>query len=177
LRNYTYKSALFFAILVLLSTAYAQEKAPTFYLPTLEGDNFFASELYGEQAKEPKVSVISFSASWCAPCQKEIRALDSLSIMFPEIGFYLIDYKEKKEAVQKWKNRLQTNIPILLDIYGLTAKKFGMAQSGESGNITVTLPTLFVMNKRGEIIYSHSGYEDKYAKTLKELLKTQQNLE
>jgi len=64
-----------------------------------------------------------------------------------------------------------------LDIYGLTAKKFGMAQSGESGNITVTLPTLFVMNKRGEIIYSHSGYEDKYAKTLKELLKTQQNLE
>ena len=177
MRSSTYKSGLVLMILVLLSTAYAQEKAPTFYLPTLKGDNFFASELYGEQAKEPKVSVISFSASWCAPCQKEIRALDSLSIIFPEIGFYLIDYKEKKEVVQKWKNRLQTNIPILLDIYGLTAKKFGMAQSGESGNITVTLPTLFVMNKRGEIIYTHSGYEDKYAKTLKELLKTQQNLE
>ena len=158
-------------ILVHLSTTYTQEKAPTFYLPTLEGDNFFASELYGEQAKEPKVSVISFSASWCAPCQKEIRALDSLSIIFPEIGFYLIDYKEKKEVVQKWKNRLQTNIPILLDIYGLTAEKFGMAQSWS------TLPTLFVMNKRGEIIYTHSGYEDKFAKILKELLKAQRNLE
>ncbi len=104
MRSSTFKSGLVLVILVHLSITYTQEKAPTFYLPTLEGDNFFASELYGEQAKEPKVSVISFSASWCAPCQKEIRALDSLSIMFPEIGFYLIDYKEKKEAVQKWKN-------------------------------------------------------------------------
>ena len=171
MRSSTFKSGFILVILVHLSPAYTQEKAPTFYLPTLEGDDFFASELYGEQAKEPKISVISFCASWCAPCQKEIRALDSLSIIFPEIGFYLIDYKEKKEVVQKWKNRLQTNIPILLDIYGLTAEKFGMAQSWS------TLPTLFVMNKRGEIIYTHSGYEDKFAKTLKELLKAQRNLE
>ena len=161
-------------ILVHLSTTYTQEKAPTFYLPTLEGDNFFASELYGKQAKEPKVTVISFSASWCAPCQKEIKALDSLSVKFPEVGFYLIDYREKKDIVQKWYNRLKTKIPILLDQYGLAAKKFGVAADVEKGgSLAVILPSLFVINEKGEIIYSHTGYKDKDAEKLEEILQDQ----
>ena len=110
-----------------------------FFLPTLDGENFFASELYGEKAKQPKVTVISFSASWCAPCQKEIKALDSLSVKFPEVGFYLIDYREKKDVVQKWYNRLKTKIPILLDQYGLAAKKFGVAGLSGYGDTAKSL--------------------------------------
>jgi peroxiredoxin len=154
--------------------ASAQEEAPAFFLPTLDGENFFASELYGEKAKDPKVTFISFSASWCAPCYKEIRALDSLSVIFPEVEFYIIDYKEKKDVVKKWKNKLKTEIPILLDPYGLVAKKFGVtsAVSNES-TFTVNLPTSFLINEKGVIIYSHTGYEDKDAKVLQDLLRQQ----
>jgi peroxiredoxin len=155
------------------SLVYPQETAPTFFLPTISGENFFASELYGEKAKQPKVTVMSFSASWCAPCQKEIKALDSLSVKFPEVGFYLIDYKEKKDIVQKWNNRLKTKIPILLDQYGLVAKKFGVISAGDTGGLSVILPQLFVMNETGDIIYSHTGYEDKDAETLEVLLQKQ----
>jgi peroxiredoxin len=165
------KQTLTFIILVALS--FSQETAPTFFLPTITGENFFASELYGEKAKQPKVTVMSFSASWCAPCQKEIKALDSLSVKFPEVGFYLIDYKEKKDVVQKWNNRLKTKIPILLDQYGLVAKKFGVTSAGDTGGLSVILPQLFVMNETGDIIYSHTGYEDKDAETLKVLLQKQ----
>jgi len=165
------KQTLTFLILVALS--FSQETAPTFFLPTITGENFFASELYGEKAKQPKVTVMSFSASWCAPCQKEIKALDSLSIKFPEVGFYLIDYKEKKDVVQKWNNRLKTNIPILLDQYGVIAKKFGVMSAGDTGGLSVILPQLFVMNETGDIIYSHTGYEDKDAETLEMLLQKQ----
>ena len=165
------KQTLTFLILVALS--FSQETAPTFFLPTITGENFFASELYGEKAKQPKVTVMSFSASWCAPCQKEIKALDSLSIKFPEVGFYLIDYKEKKDVVQKWNNRLKTNIPILLDQYGVIAKKFGVMSAGDTGGLSVILPQLFVMNEKGEIIYSHTGYEDKDAGKLEALLQDQ----
>ena len=165
------KQTLTFIILVALS--FSQETAPTFFLPTITGENFFASELYGEKAKQPKVTVMSFSASWCAPCQKEIKALDSLSIKFPEVGFYLIDYKEKKDVVQKWNNRLKTNIPILLDQYGVIAKKFGVMSAGDTGGLSVILPQLFVMNEKGEIIYSHTGYEDKDAGKLEALLQDQ----
>ena len=74
----------------------------------------------------------------------------------------------------KWKDRLKTKIPILLDVYGLVAKKFGVtsAENYES-TLTVNLPTSFVMNKKGEIIYSHTGYEDKDAKKLEVLLQKQ----
>jgi peroxiredoxin len=157
----------------LVALSFSQETAPTFFLPTITGENFFASELYGEKAKQPKVTVMSFSASWCAPCQKEIKALDSLSIKFPEVGFYLIDYKEKKDVVQKWNNRLKTNIPILLDQYGVIAKKFGVMSAGDTGGLSVILPQLFVMNEKGEIIYSHTGYEDKDAGKLEALLQDQ----
>ena len=161
-------------LLLFIALAHTQERAPTFFLPTLEGNNFFASELYGERAKDPKVTVMSFSASWCAPCQKEIKALDSLAEKFPEVGCYLIDYKEKKDVVQKWYNRLKTKIPILLDQYGLAAKKFGVAADGEKGgSLAVILPSLFVMNEKGEIIYSHTGYEDKDAEKLEVLLQKQ----
>ena len=162
------------SFLLFITMAYAQEEAPTFFLHTLDGENFFASELYGDKAKNPKVTFISFSASWCAPCLKEIRALDSLSVKFPEVGFYLIDYKEKKDVVIKWKERLKTKIPILLDVYGLVAKKFGVtsAENNES-TLNLILPASFVMNQKGEIIYSHTGYEDKDAEKLEVLLQKQ----
>jgi len=161
-------------ILLLFTTlAHAQVSAPTFFLPTLSGENFFASDVYGEKAKQPKVTVMSFSASWCAPCQKEVKALDSLSVKFPKVGFYLIDYKEKKDIVQKWNNRLKTKIPILLDQYGLVAKKFGVISASDTGGLSVILQQLFVMNEKGEIIYSHTGYEDKDAGKLEALLQDQ----
>ena len=168
------KQTLTFLLLVALS--YPQETAPTFFLPTISGENFFASDHYGEKAKQPKVTVMSFSASWCAPCQKEIKALDSLSIKFPEVGFYLIDYKEKKDIVQKWNNRLKTKIPILLDLYGLVAKKFGVTSAGDTGGLSVILPQLFVINEKGKIIYSHIGYEDKDAEKLEALLQDQRQM-
>jgi peroxiredoxin len=90
------------------------------------------------------------------------------------VGFYVIDYKEKKDVVIKWKERLKTKIPILLDVYGLVAKKFGVtsAENNES-TLTVILPTSFVINEKGEIIYSHTGYEDKDAEKLEEILQDQ----
>ena len=159
--------------LILVALFFSQETAPTFFLPTITGENFFASDHYGEKAKQPKVTVMSFSASWCAPCQKEIKALDILSVKFPEVGFYLIDYKEKKDFVKKWYDRLKTKIPILLDQYGLIAKKFGVTSAGDTGGLSVILPQLFVMNETGDIIYSHTGYEDKDAETLEVLLQKQ----
>ena len=123
-----------------------------------------------------KVSFMSFSASWCAPCQKEIKALDSLSVKFPEVSFYLIDYKEKKDVVQKWNKKLKTNIPILLDQYGVIAKKFGVTSAGDTGGLSVILPQLFVINEKGKIIYSHIGYEDKDAEKLEALLQDQRQM-
>jgi len=167
------KMKIIISIILFSVILFPQKMAPTFFLTSLEGDNFFASEKYGSKAADPKTTVISFSASWCGPCQKEIKALDSLVLKFSEVNFYLIDYREKKDIVQKWKKRLGTNITILLDLYGLAAKKFGVDASEEGGVQSVILPALFVINKEGEIIYNHTGYEDKDAKQLQNILQKQ----
>jgi len=158
-------------LIIFIATSFAQELAPSFFLRDVNGENYFASNIYGEKAKEPKTTVISFSASWCGACQKEIKALDSLSVKFPDVEFYLIDYKENVETVKKWLNKIQTPIPILLDLFGYTAKNFGIENKDENGNLDLVLPTMFIINKKGEIIYSHTGYEDKDAKTISKKLR------
>lgn len=161
----------FLTIAIFASILFSQSKAPAFYLPILGGGDFFASEQYGAKAKNPKVTVISFTASWCAPCQKEIKALDSLMVKYPNISFYLVDYKEELQTVENWNNRLQTDIPILLDFFGLTAKKFQVESSSENeGKLSVVLPRLFVINKEGSIVYSHKGYKDSDALLLEKTL-------
>jgi peroxiredoxin len=82
----------------------------------------------------------------------------------------LIDYKEKKAIVQKWVNKINTKIPVLLDNYGVVTKKFKVAKKDEKGKLQVNLPTLFVINKKGEIIYSHTGYKDEDAEKLIDIL-------
>jgi peroxiredoxin len=165
------KRILILTIFIVIS--FAQEIAPTFFLRDVNGENFFASNIYGENAKDPKTTVISFSASWCGACQNEIKALDSLAIKFPDIKFFLIDYKENEMNVKKWISKIKTKIPVLLDIYGLTAKKFGVEKKDENGKLKTNLPTLFIINKKGEIIYQHTGYKDEDAITLSEKLKSE----
>lgn len=152
-----------------------QNKIETqFYLTTINNDNFFASEVYGPKSKNPKTTVFSFFATWCAPCQVEIKSLDSISSQFPDIKFYLINYREKKDTIINWlKNISKTSIPILLDTYGLIAEtKFNIIQTDSSGNKSVKLPSLFIVNKMGEVVYSHNGFDDKGAINLINELRT-----
>ena len=126
--------------------------APTFYLPTLEGKNFFLSK----SLKEGNPIVISFFATWCAPCRKEMPKLDSLSQVFKDVSFYLVNVsglsgkeKEETEKVKKMLLSLNVDLPVLMDKYAVTAEKYD----------ALILPTTVVINPEGLIIYKHTGYE------------------
>jgi len=167
----------FYALSILLSfllssNAFAQSQAPTFYLQDLDGEKFFASRVYGENAKNPSPVVISFFATWCKPCLAEVPQLEILSKTYPDIKFYLISFKDKPEAAQKWVDKIDCSLPVLLDSYGVISEKFNVVKENDQGAKFAALPTLYVINPEGTIVYSHEGYEPGDEVELEKILKT-----
>jgi len=148
------------------------KQAPSFYLRDLAGDDFFASRVYGEKATDPSVVVLSFFATWCIPCRAEAPQLKILSNEFPDIEFFLISVKDPTDKILGWLNQFEIELPVLVDKYGRTAEKFEVIGNDSNKKSGKTLPTLFVINKSGRIIYEHSGYEKGDEKTLKKVLET-----
>ena len=162
-------------MVLLISSGLGQQtdsQAPTFYLRDLAGDDFFASKVYGSKAKEPSVVVLSFFATWCKPCQKEAPQLEILSKHYPDVTFYMISIKDPADKVLSWLNEFDVELPVLLDKYGRTAEKFGVIASEKNKGVGKTLPTLFVINEAGTIVYEHSGYEAGDELKLKKVLES-----
>ncbi|MCB0832598.1 MAG: TlpA family protein disulfide reductase [Bacteroidetes bacterium] len=138
-------------------------EAPNFYLRMLDGSDFYSRDLYGETRSTPKARkdrdnvVLSFFATWCGPCRKEIPELQELSKKYPDVKFYLIDVAEDREKVENHLKTTPIELPILLDVYGKVAEKFKV--KGE-GNSLAVLPTLVMINKDGTIHFYKKGYEE-----------------
>ena len=152
--------------LFLISTIIASDfqitvgdKAPPISLFKLDRNKYFRSKDYlGE-----KNLVVSFFATWCVPCAKEIPELMKLSDDFvDDFEFILVDVNEKKNVVKKHVDENNITLQVVLDKYGKVFKSFG----GE------TLPLLAVINKQGNITYYHTGYMKGDEKKLKKHLKS-----
>ena len=158
-----------------MSPLFGQEltkQAPSFYLRDLAGDDFFASRVYGEKATDPSVVVLSFFATWCIPCRAEAPQLELFSQEFPDIKFYLVSVKDPTDKILSWLNQFEIELPVLVDKYGRTAEKFKVIGNESNKTSGKTLPTLFVINKSGRIIYEHSGYKKGDEIKLKKILET-----
>jgi len=135
------------------------DQAPPISLFKLESNKYFRSkELLGE-----KNLVVSFFATWCVPCAKEIPELIKMSKEFgDDFQFILVDVNEKRDLVKKHVDEKGITLQVILDKYGKVFESF-------SG---VTLPLLVVIDKKGKITYHHTGYVKGDEKNLLKHLKT-----
>ena len=88
------------------------DEAPTFFVRDLNEKKFFLSDTL----ELHKPIVLSFFATWCAPCKIEMPILDTLSREYSDVHFYLINVsgltqgsaklKEDPIKVQKLINKL-----------------------------------------------------------------------
>jgi thiol-disulfide isomerase/thioredoxin len=155
---------------LILSAIFAKEPveltlgdpAPTSFLRTLEGENFFLSK----EIKTDSPIILAFYATWCIPCRQEIPALEKMMsdpvlsnvrLYYVNVGGLMaandqgdmVKQREETEKVQRHKERFNMTHPILMDRYALTAQKFG-AES---------LPTITVIGGDGLVKYLHHGYK------------------
>lgn len=139
---------------------------PGFYLRGLHGEDFFLSKYCGEKAKrkgEIRAIVISFFATWCKPCIKEIPQLEEIYKRYSDKGvkIWLIDVGENVEKVRTFVEDQKIGLPVLMDSYSRISKdKFGVE----------SLPSLFVMDPDGRIAYVSRGYRPDLERELGKVL-------
>ena len=99
-------------------------KAPKFYLKYLDGGEFYSSDFFGEprntplSKKEREPIVLSFFATWCGPCRKEIPELEKIQKSYPGVRFFLVDVGEKPDEVRAYLEEYSYQFPVLMDRYG-----------------------------------------------------------
>ena len=144
------------------------EPAPIFVLKSLDGNYVYLRDFCGElrppvKLKKQHVVVISFFATWCKPCMKEIPELARVEARFKnrDLKIFMIDLKEERQIVSKFARTRQLPGVILLDKYGMTAKKYGVE----------SLPRLFLIDREGKLIWKNSGYQENLFQILEEKIK------
>ena len=118
-------------------------QAPGFALPDLAGRTVSLGEQRG------KVVLVNFWATWCAPCEAEMPAMQNLYRQLAGKGFTLlaVSVDEEAEKVAPFRDRLQLDFPILLDP---TQEVAGLYQ-------TYRFPESFLVDRDGVIVERYIG--------------------
>jgi thiol-disulfide isomerase/thioredoxin len=134
------------------------DEAPVFSLPDMDGNYVFLRDFCGGTLRKPwinkekKAVVISFFATWCMPCKKEIPYLMQLKDQFKDksVEFILVDVGENKEKVEPYIQQENIDLTVLFDQYQVVSKKYG----------ATSLPRLVVISKGGKVKKYQKGFED-----------------
>ena len=115
----------------------------------------------GPKSFPGQVVVVDFWATWCMPCRLQAEILEPVYRDYKGRGvqFLATNVGEEVDQVKKFLKDKPFPYPVLLDPQQATADKLGI----------VALPTLMVVDKKGEVAYFQSGIAD--GDTLREILK------
>jgi len=149
----------FFAILgvFVMMSAFTFNNAPTTdgnTLPsvdvkTLDGKTVNIQDFVGNG----KVTVISFWATWCSPCKRE---LDAIAEIYPD---WQEDYDVELLAVTIDDARGVAKVPAMVSSKGWEYKVLSDSKQELQRALNFqTVPQTFLLNAKGEIVYTHSGY-------------------
>ena len=126
----------------------AGERPKRAALSDLTGARIALPDAYGG-----RVLVVHFWASWCAPCLREIDALESLFGEYGERGLapVSVNVGETKAVVKESLRHHKVTYPVLLDTDSATARLYGV----------VGLPTTFVLDRTGSVAVKVLGEIDR----------------
>ncbi len=145
----TNKILLFVALCFFSIGAVAQGTLPDVSLKSIDGESINISD-YG---KDGKVTIFSFWATWCSPCKKE---LNNIADMYEdwqadydvELVAISIDDQRNATKIKPYVNGQGWDYTVLMDVNEDLKRALNFQ----------TVPFTLVVNKKGEIVYQHTGY-------------------
>lgn len=143
-------AALFF--IGFATVIYAQTDLPE---TTIKDVNTGKKIAFNQAIEKGKVTLISFWATWCAPCKKEIKNIKlKLDSWKKEADFnYVtvsIDESKAEGLVRTYAMSQGWNFPFYID------PNSDLKRSLNFQNVPFTI----IVDKTGKVVYMHSGYED-----------------
>jgi thiol-disulfide isomerase/thioredoxin len=135
--------------------AAAKSKQLDFRLRTVDGRTLGPRDFPGQ------VVVVDFWATWCGPCHLQAQILEPIYRDFKGRGvqFLAANVGEEPETVIKFLKSKPFPYPVLLDPDDSVASQLGV----------LALPTLLVVDKKGQIAHLEAGIVD--GDTLRQVLK------
>ncbi len=141
---------LFFAALALFVTSIAMAQIPSVKVEDGKGKVFNTSELVDGETP----MIISFWAVTCKPC---IRELDAINELYPD---WIEEANFRVVAVSTDDARFTAQARSLAEGHGWSDYTLVYDKNGDfkrAMNVQFT-PQVYVVDKNGKIVYSHTGY-------------------
>ena len=146
------KTLLCLSLLAFSTIGFSQndlKRLPDVEVKTLDGQTLNLADF----GKNGKITVISFWATWCTPCKKE---LDAIADFYP-------DWKEEYDcellAVTLDTSRQLAKVPVMVETkqweYTVLAGDQNAVQTAFNFQ---TIPQTFLVDQEGNVVYTHSGY-------------------
>ncbi|MCB0661248.1 MAG: TlpA family protein disulfide reductase [Saprospiraceae bacterium] len=146
------KTLLCLSLLTFSTIGFSQndlKRLPDVEVKTLDGQTLNLADF----GKNGKITVISFWATWCTPCKKE---LDAIADFYP-------DWKEEYDcellAVTIDNSRQLAKVPVMVETkqweYTVLAGDQNAVQTAFNFQ---TIPQTFLVDQEGNVVYTHSGY-------------------
>jgi len=126
---------------------FALDAAPDFELPgLLDNQRYTLSALRG------KVVYLTFWASWCNPCRQEMPFLVALRNQYAAQGFEVLALSEDQD------------LPASMEFIESFEVPFQVASDAEGQVLAMYqvegMPTHFIIDRRGQVRYSHMGFKE-----------------
>ncbi len=126
----------------LMTPVSGSPKAKSFSLDSVNGETIDLDDYKG------KFVLLNFWATWCAPCRKEMPAMNNLHKQLNGRGFEVVGVHvgPSLAGVKKFLKAVPVSFTILLD------KDMSLASWGVRG-----LPTTYLINPEGKLVYKATG--------------------
>jgi cytochrome c biogenesis protein CcmG/thiol:disulfide interchange protein DsbE len=130
--------------------------APDFTLPLKSGSVTLSQQ-------KGKVVYLDFWASWCIPCRKSFPWMNEMERKYSDKGLKIItvNLDTKEKAVEKFLKRYPAKFAVAYDPEGKTAAAYKV----------MGMPSSYLIDGNGKIIYSHIGFREKNKKNLENRIK------
>ena len=117
--------------------------APALHLTDLEDRLWRTEDLKGQP------TIVNFWATWCVPCRQEIPSMENAyqALKGEGIQMLAISVAEEADAVERFEVDYPMSFPVLPDPEGTAGQHWPVRG----------LPTTFVVNAEGMIVYSVVG--------------------
>lgn len=105
---------------------------------------------------------LDFWASWCGPCRQSLPILNEIRAKYNDKGFEVVavNVDENLKDALGFLERYPVSYPILLDPKGEMPKAYDVKG----------MPTAYLLDKNGKIIYKHVGFKKKDRAKIVELI-------
>lgn len=113
-----------------------------------------------------KIYLVSVWATWCGSCLRELRALQKIHCDWSEKYDFefiavSIDTPTDHPKIFSMANKVDWNFKIIHDEYGYLVHELDIS----------ALPRMFLVDKKGNIVYEPKGYSSSALKHLEEKIK------